>query len=173
MVVHGLCADLDFNRAASLISDHGVQRLITIGLGLGDVVVKLTVDGRKISVDKSQRGVAAFDVSCDDTQRANVKHLVKVQRLATHLFDDAVNVFWPALHQRGDALLIQRALQLRPQRLHEAFTVSPLFVEQASHLLVHLGFEKAEGQVFHFPFELPDAQAIRQWRKHMQRLVRQ
>ena len=155
--MHGLRADLNFNRTASFVAHHGVQRLITIGFGLGDVVVKLTVDGCIVRMHKSQRGVAAFDVSGNHTQRTNVKHLVKVQRLAAHLFDDAVNVFWPALHQRRNALLVQRALQLRPQRLHEFFTVSPLFVQQSSHLLVGFGLQKTEGQIFHFPFELPDA----------------
>jgi hypothetical protein len=33
MVVHGLGADLDFDRLAGRVAHHGVQRLVAVGLG--------------------------------------------------------------------------------------------------------------------------------------------
>ena len=126
-----------------------------------------------MGMHKTECGIATLDVSGNDTQGADVKHLLETKGLAAHLLDDAVNVFGAALHQSGYALLVQVALQLRTQRLHEAFAQGPLFVKLTRHLLVDIRLQKAERQVFHFPLELPDAQPVGQRRKHMQRLVRQ
>ncbi len=68
---------------------------------------------------------------------------------------------------------LQLALQLRAQVLHVAFALDTLFVEQARDLLVGFRLQEAEGQVFHLPLDLPDAQAVGQRREHLQRLARQ
>ena len=82
-------------------------------------------------------------------------------------------MFGATLHQRGNAIVIQLALELGPQSLHEFFALDALFIEQAGCFLVSLRFKKTEGQVFHFPLDLPYSQPVGQRRKHMQRLMRQ
>jgi hypothetical protein len=50
--VHLVRADLDLDRAALLVEHHRVQRLIAVGLGAGDAVVKLHLQGPVGLVDQ-------------------------------------------------------------------------------------------------------------------------
>jgi hypothetical protein len=118
MFVHGLGTDLDFDRAALLVAHDGVQRLVTVGLGLGDVVVKLFHDGGELLMHPAQGGIAVLHGGHHHAQGAQVQHLVKVQRLAPHLLDDAVDVLGPALHRGADAAAAQFRLQPLAQLLH-------------------------------------------------------
>ena len=105
MVVHGLGAHLYFNRLTCGIPHHGVQRLVAIGFGPGDVVVKLVGHRIEMIMHPAQRGVAVWHGGHHDAQRPDVVHLVKPQRFAAHLFNDTVNVFGAALHCGVYALL--------------------------------------------------------------------
>ena len=111
MVVHGLRADLDFDGFARLVAHHGVQRLVAIGFGAGDVVIKLFHQRLKLRVHPAQGGVAVGNRVGDDPQCTDVKHLVKVERLAAHFFDDAVNVLGPPLHTGPQPFGTQVVLQ--------------------------------------------------------------
>ena len=53
MLVHGLGADLDLPGTALGIAHHGVQRLVAVGLGLGDVVVELPETGLKCELTQA------------------------------------------------------------------------------------------------------------------------
>ena len=150
-----------------------MQRLVAVGLGLGDVVVKLALQGGEIGMHKAKSGIASLDVRGNDTHSADVEHLLETQRFAAHFFNDAVDVLGSTLHQSRNALLVQITLELRPERFHETFSKSPFFVKLARHLLVDIGLQKTKSQVFHFPLELPDTQTVGQRRKDMQGLVRQ
>ena len=112
VLVHGLGADLHFNRPARRVAHHGVQGLVAVGFGLGDVVVKLLGDRAEARVHPAQRGIAGRHVGDDDAQRADVIDPLKAQTLAAHFFDDAVDVFGPPLDLRPDALPGQLGCQL-------------------------------------------------------------
>ncbi|MDT4852300.1 hypothetical protein FQZ97_865240 [compost metagenome] len=58
VVVHGLGTDLDFKRPALFVAHHGVQRLVAVGFGLGDVVVKLLGHRLEVRVHQRQHTVA-------------------------------------------------------------------------------------------------------------------
>ena len=81
-----------------------MQRLVAVGLGPRNVVVKLVVDGLKLAVQPTQGGIAGWHIGHDDAQRANVIQLLKCERFAAHLFHNAVDVLWAALHGSGNAL---------------------------------------------------------------------
>ena len=53
MLVHGLGADLHLNGLALGVAHHGVQRLVAIAFGAGDVVVKFFGDGCKLAVHQA------------------------------------------------------------------------------------------------------------------------
>ena len=57
VLVHLLRANLNFNSPALSISHHGVQRLIAIDLGLGNVVVKFFGHGLKLPMNPAQGGI--------------------------------------------------------------------------------------------------------------------
>ena len=172
MVVHGLSANLDLERPTLFVAHHGVQRLVTVGFGLGDVVVKLFGHRQKTGVHMGQRGITGVDTVHHHPQRTDVEHTIKVKRLATHFFDDAVDVFGATRHLCFDAQLVEVLLQTQPDLFHMGFALDAFFIQHARHLFVGVGLQKAEGQVFHFPLDLPNAQAVGQGGKHMQRFGR-
>ena len=55
---------------------------------------------------KAERGVATGHISGNNPQRTNVKHLIKRERFAAHFFNNAVDVFRPAIHQRRYAAVV-------------------------------------------------------------------
>ena len=77
------------------------------------------------------------------------------------------------LHLRLHALPFQLFRELFLQVLHVALALGALFIQQARHLAVGIRFQETKSQVFHFPLDLPNAQAIGQRGKHMQRLMGQ
>ena len=79
VLVHGLGANLHLYGLALGVAHHGVQRLVAVALGFGDVVVKLCGYGRKRAVHQRQRRVALVHRGHNHAQGADVKHLVKVE----------------------------------------------------------------------------------------------
>ena len=77
VVVHGLRANLNFNRAPGFVADHSVQGLVAVGLRLGDVVVKLFFQRCKLLMHPGQRCIAVLDRRHDDAHGANVEELIK------------------------------------------------------------------------------------------------
>ena len=173
VLVHGLGADLHLNRPARRVAHHGVQRLVAIGFGLGDVVVKLLGDRAEARVHPAQRRVAGRHIGNDDAQRADVIDPLKAQALAAHFFNNAVNVFRPPLHLRCNALPGQLGRQLCAQCLYRRFTFGTLLIQLLGHIVVGLRLQKTEGQVLHGPLHLPNPQPVGQRGKHIQRLLRQ
>ena len=77
-------------------------------------------------------------------------------------------MFGSPRHSGSDALAGQSLLQALAQGHHVTFAFGALFIQQPGNVLVGDRLQKAEGQVFHLPFNLPDAQAVGQGRKHLQ-----
>ena len=170
MLVHGLGADLHFDGLALGVAHHGVQGLVAVAFGLGDVIVKLFGHGHKLAVHPAQSGIASVHRGHDDTQGAYVKHLVKAQRLAAHFFDDAVDVFGATLHLRIQPLGAQITLQSLAHCFDRRLALGPLLVQPLGHLAVGLGLQKAKRQVLNLPLHFPNTQAVGQRRKHLQGL---
>ena len=160
--MHGGGTNLDFKNLTRVGSHHGVQRLITVGLGLGDVVVELARQRGPHGVHHAQGGIAGTDVTDDDAQGSQVHHLLELQMLALHLAPDAVDVFGSANHLGGDVLPLQFLLQQGDGRADALFALDAPLVQFAGDVFVNLGLHQAERQVFHLPLDLPDAQTIRQ-----------
>ena len=117
---------------------------------------------------KAQCRVAAIAICCNHSQGANVKHLIKAQRLAAHFFNNAVDVLGSALHQRCHAAFVQFAFKFQTQAFHKQLTLYALFVQQLGGFFIRFRLQKAKRQVFHLPLDLPNAQAVSQRREHMQ-----
>ena len=81
MLVHAPCPDLDLERAPGVIADDRVQRLISIGLGSGDVVVVLALDRIPLRVHERKDLVALCDFVDDDAQATHVIDLLERQSL--------------------------------------------------------------------------------------------
>ena len=80
--------DLNFERPAGLIGHDRMERLIAVGLGLGNIVVVLLRNDGKVLVHDGEHLVAPLDRIDDDAYGTHIKELVKPQVLALHLLPD-------------------------------------------------------------------------------------
>ena len=92
-LVHGLGPDLDLERLAVQGDHGGVEALVEVRLGDGDVVVELAGDRPPQRVDHAQGGVAVPDLVDQDADGVDVVDLAELGALALHLLPDAVEVF--------------------------------------------------------------------------------
>ena len=79
-----------------MIGHHGMQRLIAIGLGARNIVVKLVRLWRPALVDQPKRGITLAFIRHDHAQRTHVKQLVKVEPFDAHFVMDTVDMLGPA-----------------------------------------------------------------------------
>lgn len=170
--MHAMGADLHLQHLA-LGADHcGVQRAVAVFLGVGDVVVELFGDVPPQRVHDTQRGVAVANFRHQHTHCTHVVDLAEFQAFALHLAPDRIDMLRPAADVGIDARGQQLVLQLVHHVADEAFAVQPAFVQQFGDLLVLVGFEVAERQVFQLPLDVADTQAVRQRRIDVEHLTR-
>ena len=92
--------------------------------------------------------------------------------LAPHLVPDAVDVLRPAADLGLDAGRGELALERRLDVLDVVLAIEPALVEQPGDLLVGLGLERAQREVFELPLELPDAEPVGERREQILRFAR-
>ena len=159
--MHGAGADLDFYGAravvCALLHDDGVQRLVAVGLGAGNVVIVFAGNGIKLAVRPVEHGVAVFHVGHDNAHGHSVIDLLKGYAFAAHFFDDAVDVLGACLHMRLNAQRCHFLLQPQAQVFGVVFALLAGFAQIAGDLVVGFWLKKAESQVFKLPLDLPDA----------------
>ncbi len=161
--VHLPSADLHLQGLAFEPRHRGVQRLVLVALGIGDVIVELAGNVVPQAVHHAQRGVAGADILHQDADGADVVKVAEVDALALHLLPDAVDVLGaPGDIGALDAGLGQRPAYARDAFADETFAVAAALVEQPRHALVGVWLQVAESQILQFPLELPDAEPVGQ-----------
>ena len=104
VLVHFCGANLNFNGLPRCISHHGVQRLVAIAFGLGNIVIEFSAYWGELAVHPAQCRIAIWHIGHHNAQSADIENLLKRKRLAPHFFNNAVNVFGSAMHLGCDAL---------------------------------------------------------------------
>ncbi len=162
--MHLVGTDLHFNGAPFRTNHGGMQRAIVVGLGPGDVIVELARHRCPQCMHHAQRGIAGGDIVDHYPHRTDVVQLVERQPLLLHLPPDAVDVLRAATDLGLDALRNQLARQHLLDILDVALAGDAGFVDFPSNAPVGLRLQVAERQVLQLPLQLPDAQAVGQWR---------
>jgi len=170
-LVHGLGANLHFERAPLQSDDGGVQRLIAVILGQGDIVVKLASDGAPEAMDRAQRVIALALLLHDHADAKQIIDLVKGAIFLLHLAVNAVQVLGATGDAIVQALLIQASTHGGDGAFQVRHALRALLCHQAGDGVILLRLEVAKSQIFQLPFELPDAQAVRQRRKNVHGLT--
>ncbi|RMS15574.1 hypothetical protein ALP72_05645 [Pseudomonas coronafaciens pv. coronafaciens] len=169
--VHGVGADLHLQHLAFRADDRGVQRAIAIFLGVGDVIVELLRNMPPQRMHNPQRGVAVAHFRDQHAQGTHVVDLAERQALALHFAPDGIDVFRPTADVGRHAGRLQLVVELGHDFADEALAVQPALVQQLGDLLVLVGLEVAERQVFQLPLDVTDAQAMRQRRVDIEDLA--
>ena len=89
-------SDLNLERLGVGTDDRGVQALVHVRLGHGDVVVELAGNRSPQRVDHAQGRVAVLHVANQQPDGVQVVDLVELGALALHLLVDRVQVLGPA-----------------------------------------------------------------------------
>ena len=166
-------ADLDLYGLAVGSHHRGVQALVEVGLGGGDVVLEAA--GKRVpeGVDGTERGVAVPHRLRDHAQGDEVVDVRELAPLAGHLLIDAPEVLRPA---RDLVVLEAGGLELVVECLDGSLGVVLALragvLDHARHALVLLGLKPEEGEVLELPLDRRDAQAIRERRVDVHGLTR-
>ena len=172
LFVHVEGADLHLQHLALRAHHGGVQALVAVVLGAGDVVVELLGHVLPQRVDDAQGGVAVAHFAHQHAHRAHVVDLAEIQMLFLHLPPDAVDVLGAAVHLGAlDAVALQMAAQAVDHLVDIAFPVEALFIQQLGDLLVGARLQVAERQILQLPFQLAHAQAVGQRRVDVEDLA--
>ena len=91
---------------------HSVQRLISVGLGDGDVVLEFPGHRFIEAVHHTQSAVAVIDRVDDQTEGKDIHDLRKGLPLGFHLVVDAVEVFFSSHDSGSQPLAVQCLAQL-------------------------------------------------------------
>ena len=102
LTVHIFSPNLDFNTFSVGANDRGVQALVAIGFGHGDIVFEASVHGPPLRMHQPQHGVTVPDVLDQHAKSHNVVHFVQGQRLGLHFFVNAVLVLDAAVDLPND-----------------------------------------------------------------------
>src|SRR4029077_10588425 len=146
----------DLERLAVERDDRGVERLVQVVLGDGDVVVELAGDRAAQRVHDAERRVAVADLVDEQPDGVDVVDLAELRALALHLLPDAVDVLRPALDIGGEAGRFEARAQVGDGALDVRLATLAARVEQLRELAETLGLERLEGEVLELPLDLPD-----------------
>ena len=160
LFVHGMGADLHFQDLAFRTDHRRVQRAVTVLFRVGDVVVELFRNMPPQGVDDAERGVAVAHFRHQHANRAHIVDLAELQALALHFSPDRIDVLGPAADIGLDPGGEQFVFQLVHHLADKTLTVQPPLVQQLGDLLVLVGLQVTERQVFQFPLDMADAQAV-------------
>ena len=124
--VHVLGADLDLHGSSLGADDHGMQGLIAVRLGIGDVIVEFLGDMQPGAVDLTQHRIAGRDILDDDADGMQVEELFERHILTLDFLVDAVKVFGAAEDSPGDAGGFELFPQFEDEVLDEMFAGRPV-----------------------------------------------
>ncbi len=172
MGVHLMGADLHLQGVSRRANDGRVQRLVTVRLGLGDVVVEFLRHVQPQAMHDAQSRIAVAHLIHQDAHGAQVVHLVEAQLLVTHFSPDAVDVLRASADLGSDARVGQLLRQLGDDLFDEALAIGAPRLQLFGECLIGFGLELAQGQIFQLPLEVADAEPACQRRVHVEARAR-
>ena len=159
--VHVVGADLHLEGDALLTDDGGVEGLVHVGLGGGDIVLKAAQDGLIDVVDNPQHVVAVRHRVHQCPEGEEVVKLLHGLLLEVHLPVDAVGVLHPAVDGGvGDILLRQTGADLLLNPAHKLVVLDAVGGQLLRDLAVGHRVQVLQGQILQLPLDLRQAQTV-------------
>ena len=167
--VHFPRADLDLGRFSVGRDDRGVQGLVHVHLGTGNVVFESIEDGGVEGMDDPERVVAVGQRVGHDAQRQQVVDLLERPVAALHLRVDAVEMLCPAVHRGVDAGVLQGLDDGLADLVDQLFPFRTLLVQLAREIPVDVGRQVFQAEVFQFGLDLGHAEPVGEGRVDLPR----
>ena len=170
-VVHRRGADLHLDRVAVQPDHRRVQRLVHVELGRVDVVLEAALHRGPDGVDGPEGGPAVLLAGHHDPDGHQVVDVVELLAPDDHLLVDAPQV----LRASGDVGLDAHVLEPLAHVDEDPGEILLALRRPGRHHLldfgVALGVQRGEGQVLELPAHLLHAEAVRQRRVDVERLL--
>jgi len=157
--VHLLGADLDFEGLAG-VDDGGVERLVEVGTGHGDVVFEATGDGAPELMDDAEGSVTVASGIGDDADGEDVVDLVEGALLADALQMNGVEALDAAFDFGGDGAFDEFFADGVLNFVEEFFVGAALAGEIFLEAEGAGGLESVEGEVFKLATDEAHAEAM-------------
>ena len=152
-LVHLPGADLHLKGNALSADDRGVQALVHVGLGGGDIVLEPAGNQVEQVVDMAQHVVAVGDGVHDDPESVDVVQLVHGLGLGLHLPVDGVDMLDPSVGGVVDSHGSQALGDLTLDGPHEGLVLLLVGLEVGGDLLIFHGGKVAQGGILQLPFD--------------------
>ena len=169
--VHFIGPDLDLEGLAGGADQGGVQGLIHVRLGHGDIVLEAPGDGLVHLVDGTQDGIAVPDGPDDDADREEVVDLLDGFILVEHLAVDAEQVLDAAVHLALDAGVANMLFDLLGDLLDIALALTLALLHLFHKVIVYVRIEVFEAEVVQFDLDLGDSEPVGDGRIDVQGLL--
>ena len=171
-MVHLTRADLHLRRRAIGADQRGVQRLVTVHLGNGDVVLELARHRFVQAVQHAQREITRGHILDDDAKTVDIEHLRKRQVLLGHFLINRIQVLLAARHLRLKPRLGQAGANRLEDFVHHLAPVAARRLGRLGEDAVAQRINMRERELLHFAVQRIQAQAVGDGRVNLQRLAR-
>ena len=161
-LVHAPGADLQFHRLAARAYHRRVQRLVHVELRHRDVVLEPAGDRVPSRVDRAEGGVAVPDRVDQHSDAYQVVDVVELNVAGDHLLVDRVVVLRAAGDRALDPRLVQVGGEVLDDFLQQLVPARRPLGHQPRDLVITLGVERGEREVFQLPLDRVHAEAVRQ-----------
>ena len=174
-LVHVAGLDLHLQGMTAIAVNGGVQGLVHVLLGGGDVIVELAGYGVPHTVGHAQGGVAVGDIIDDYAQGVevmNVAQFLAVGFVLLHLLVDGIDTLGPAVHLGAELVGGEFVAEPVGDLGDIGLALGTSGGQHTGYFPVSGLVQVSEGKVVKLPLEFPDAQAVRQWGIYVQRFLR-
>ena len=169
-VVHFPRADLNFHGLPLRVDHRRMERLIHVRLRNGDVILEAVRKRLPQGMGNAQHSVALGHGIHNDPHRIEIIDLGQILIIPLHFLVDAVEMLRTPCNGRLDARLFDMVVK-DPHRIVDDFLAGfALLLHLPHQIVVFLGIEVMEAQVFQLPFDIVNAEAVRERRVDFQRL---
>ncbi len=159
--IHGRGAQLELDVGTKRPHQRGVQRLVAIHLGDGDVVAELVRQRFVNLVQDAQRPVAIEQLRQDDAKAVEVGDLGKGQVLAVHFVVDGKQRFFAPDDARFQPVAQQGPLDFTAHFGDQILAPVARFFQRLGQRLVAPRVQVLEGEVLQLAVVVVQAQAVR------------
>ena len=170
--VHFPRADLDLGRFAVGRDDRGVQGLVHVHLGAGNVVFEAVENRGVEGMDDAQRVVAVGHRVGHDAEGQEVVDLFEGPVAALHLRVDTVEMLRAPVDRGVDARVLQRRDDGLTDLVDQPFPLRPLLVQLVREIPVDFGSQVLQAEVFQLGLDLGHAEPVGEGRVDLPGLER-
>ena len=171
--VHFLGADLHFEEVPAGPEDRGVERLVAVRLGAGDVVLEALLQRSPAVVNDPQDVIALRHARHDHPHRHHVVDLFQRGAAPLHLGRDRPEMLGPAGHlEVGHVGAAELALQRDPERPDHLLPLGAPRGQLVGQAAVFLRLQELEGEVLELRLDARHAEAVGQRRVDLPGLER-